>query len=450
VSDRLGPNEIRRSADAALDLPGADGVEVLVMHEWGGLTRFADSAIHQSTARENTGVKVRAVTGGQVGVASSNDLSPDGARGAATSALELARMAAPDPQFPGLAPGAEVTERPGAFDRATAETTPEDRAEGVAALVAACREGFHAAGAFDTIATEVAVGNTEGQFCYGSLTQAQITTVVSGGDGGAGFAEVTEPRASALDPGAIGARAFAKARDSQSPRDLEPGRYEVVLEPAATATLLGFLAYLGFGGRAIAEGRSCFSGRIGEKLVSDRITIVDDALSPLTIGLPFDFEGTPKRRVELIRGGVVEGGVHDRRSAGQAGTESTGHALPPPNPMGALPLNLFLEPDDAGLDDMIRAVGRGLLVSRFHYSNVVHPRDAVITGMTRDGTWLIEDGEIRHPVKNFRFTQSIIDALRDVEMVGRDTELASEFFFSASRVPALKISSFQFTGKSDH
>jgi PmbA protein len=450
VTDRLGPAEIGRSAEAALVLPGADGVEVLVMREWGGLTRFADSAIHQSTARENTGVKVRAVIDGRVGVASSNDLSPEGARKAATSALELARMAAPDPLFPGLAPRAETADRPEAFDQVTADTTPRDRAEAVADLVAACGDGFHAAGAFDTTATEVAVANTEGQRCYSSLTQAQITTVVSGGDGGAGFAEVTEPRASALDAGAIGARAYAKARDSQSPRDLEPGRYEVVLEPAATATLLGFLAYLGFGGRAIAEGRSCFSGRIGEKLVSDRITIVDEAVSPLTIGLPFDFEGTPKRRVDLIRQGVVEGGVHDRRSAAQAGTESTGHALPPPNPMGALPLNLFLEPDEAALDDMIRTVGRGLLVSRFHYSNVVHPRDAVITGMTRDGTWLIEDGEIRTPVKNFRFTQSIIDALRDVELVGRDTELASEFFFSASRVPALKISSFQFTGKSDH
>jgi PmbA protein len=450
VTDRLGPKAIRRSAEAALDLPGADGVEVLVMHEWGGLTRFADSAIHQSTARENTGIKIRAVTGGRVGVASANDLSPEGARAAATSALELAQMAAPDPLFPGLAPRAEVAERADAFDGATAATTPEDRAESVAALVGTCRDGFHAAGAFETMATEVAVCNTEGQFCYGSMTQAQITTVVSGGDGGAGFAEVTKPRASALDPVAIGARAFDKARNSQSPQDLQPGRYEVVLEPAATATLLGFLAYLGFGGRAIAEGRSCFSGRIGEKLVSDRITIVDDALSPMTIGLPFDFEGTPKRRVDLIRGGVIEGGVHDRRSAAQADTDSTGHALPPPNPMGAFPLNLFLEPDDAGLDEMIRATGRGLLVTRFHYSNVVHPRDAVITGMTRDGTWLIEDGEIRHPVKNFRFTQSIIEALRDVEMVGRDTELATEFFFSSSRVPSLKISSFQFTGRSDH
>jgi PmbA protein len=450
VTDRIGPDEIREVADAALDLPRADDVEVLLMHEWGGLTRFADSAIHQSTARQNTAIKVRAVSRGRVGVTSSNELSPEGARSAAQSALELAQMAAPDPLFPGLAPKADVPDRPDAFDEATAATTPQERAEAVASLVAACGDGFHAAGAFETVATEVAVGNTEGQFCYGSMTQAQITTVVSGGDGGAGFSEETESRASALDPQAIGGRAFAKARDSQDPRDLDPGRYEVVLEPAATATLLEFLAYLGFGGRAIAEGRSCFSGRIGEELMSDRVTIFDDALTPETIGLPFDFEGTPKHRVELVAAGVPKGGVHDRRSAKQAGAESTGHALPPPNPMGAFPLNLFLEPGDAEVADMISATSRGLLVSRFHYSNVVHPKEAVITGMTRDGTWLIEDGEVKHPVKNFRFTQSIIEALRDVELVGRETSLASEFFFAAARVPALRISSFQFTGKSDH
>ncbi|HEV3475800.1 MAG TPA: metallopeptidase TldD-related protein, partial [Actinomycetota bacterium] len=298
--------------------------------------------------------------------------------------------------------------------------------------------------------TEVALANTEGAFCYAPMTQASVTTVVSGGDGGTGFAETVDARLQDLDPAGVGERAAGKARDSQRPQDLEAGRYEVVLEPAAVATLLGFLAYLGFGGRAITEGRSCFSDRLNQKLMSDRITIYDDAQSPLTVGLPFDFEGTPKRRVDLITEGVVKGGVHDRRSARQAGTESTGHALPPPNPEGAFPLNLFLEPGDSALEDMVRDTKRGLLVTRFHYSNVVHPKEAIITGMTRDGTWLIEDGEVRRPVKNFRFTQSILEALRDVELVGRDTELASEFFFAASRVPALKISSFHFTGKSDH
>lgn len=446
----IGSDDIRDVANAALEVPGADAIEVLVIHEWSGLTRFAESAIHQSTAREDTDLRVRVVTGGQVGIAATNDLSKDGAANAAKSALELARVAAPDPMFAGLAPLTTVPPRPDGFDEATASTTPVERAERVAELIGRCEPGFHAAGAFETTASEVTVVNTEGQFCYAPSTQTTLTTVISGGNGGTGFSEVTAASVSEVDATAVGSRAFAKARDSQDAQALEPGRYEVVLEPAAVATLLGFIAYLGFGGRSIIEGRSCFAGRLDEKLMSDEVSIYDDALSPLTIALPFDFEGTPKQRVSLVDQGIVRRGVHDRRSAKQAGTESTGHALPPPNPEGPFPLNLFLEPGDASVDEMIRATERGLLVTRFHYSNVVHPMESVITGMTRDGTWLIENGEVKHPVKNFRFTQSIEEALRDVEQVGRETELASEFFFSSSRVPALRISSFQFTGKSDH
>jgi PmbA protein len=446
----IGPEEARAVAEAALDLPGGVDVEVLFMHEWGGLTRFANSAIHQSTWSEDTGLRVRVVTEGRTGVASTNDFSKDGARAAAASALEMARVAAPDPMFPGLAVNAEAPERPGAFDEATAAISPEARAEGVATLVGQVGRGFRAAGAFETMSAEVALLNTEGQFCYAPYTRASISTVVSGGEGGAGTAEATEPRAAALDPEAVGRKAFQKARDSQNPRDLDPGRYEVVLEPMAVDTLVAFLAYIGFGGRAIVEGRSPFSGKQGQQVCAPSIDVYDDALSPLTLGLPFDFEGTPKHRLALIDHGVFRSGTFDRRTAKMAGTETTGHALPPPNPEGAFPLNLFLEPGESTIEEMVSATKRGLLITRFHYSNVVHPIETVITGMTRDGTWLIEDGQIQQPVKNLRFTQSILEALSNVDLIGRQSALVSEFFFAATRVPALKIGSFNFSGKSDH
>jgi PmbA protein len=436
-------------AEAALDLPGAD-VEVLFMHEWGGLTRFANSAIHQSTWSEDTGLRVRVVSDARTGVASTNDFSKDGARAAAGSALEMARVAAPDPMYPGMATPAEVPERPGAFDEATAATSPEARAEAVATLVGQVGRGFRAAGAFETMSAEVALTNTEGQFCYAPYTRASISSVVSGGEGGAGTAEATEPRTGALDPEAVGRKAFEKARDSQNPRDLDPGRYEVVLEPMAVDTLVAFLAYIGFGGRAIVEGRSPFSGKQGQQVCAPSIDIYDDALSPMTLGLPFDFEGAPKRRLSLIEGGVFRSGAYDQRTAKMAGTETTGHALPPPNPEGAFPLNLFLQPGEATIEQMVSATKHGLLITRFHYSNVVHPIETVITGMTRDGTWLIEDGQIQHPVKNLRFTQSILEALSNVHLIGRESALVSEFFFAATRVPALKIGGFNFSGKSDH
>ena len=449
MSELLGADAARRIVEPALEAAGGADAEVVLLNDWGGLTRFADSSIHQSTAREERALRIRVVQEGRAGVATTNDLSPTGVAGAARDAVEMAEVAAPDPYFPGLAPAAEVplVDR---FDPSTAAVGPSDRADAVTALVAACEAGYHAAGAYETGALELVVANTKGQFAHAARSKASISTVISGGDGGAGFAERTAGSAGALDAGEIGARAFRKARDSQAPRDLEPGDYEVVLEAPAVATLLAFLSYLGLGGRAIAEDRSCFSGREGERVLDPSISIWDDALSPDTLGFPFDFEGTPKQRVDLVADGVFLGGVHDRRSARQAGADTTGHALPPPNPEGPLPLNLFMATGDASVADMIRATPRGLLVSRFHYSNVVHPKDAVITGMTRDGTWLIEDGEIAHPVKNLRFTDSILRALGEVAMVGSEAELASEFFFEASYVPALRLPSLRFTGRSDH
>jgi PmbA protein len=446
----IGPDDIRDVVQRALDLDGADGVEVLLTHEWGGLTRFANSSIHQSTWREDTGFRVRVVREGRLGIASTNDFSKDGAARAAASALELARVAVPDPQFPGLAPAADAPEIPGAYDEATADMSPGGRAEAVAELVGQAASGFRAAGAYETTAAEVALANTEGQFCYAASTQATITAVVSGGEGGAGTAEETHRRAADFDPAGIGARASRKARDSQRPVDVEPGTYPVVLEPLAVSTLVGFLSFLSFGGRAIEEGRSALSGKAGHQVCAPAVTIVDDVHSDGAIGLPFDFEGTPRQRVELIERGVFRSGVYDRRSAALAGRQSTGHALPPPNPEGPFPLNLSLEGGDASLEDMIAATDRGLLVSRFHYSNVVHPIETVLTGMTRDGTWLIEDGRVASPVKNLRFTQSILGALSDVEQVGDQSALVSAFFFSVSRVPALKIGAFNFSGRSDH
>jgi predicted Zn-dependent protease len=445
----IGPDEVRRVADAALNLPGADGVEVLFMHEWGGLTRFASSSIHQSTHSEDTGIRVRVVTEGRVGVAASNDFSTEGARRAAESALEMANVVAPDPMFPGFAPPAPTPDHQ-AFDEATTATTPEQRADGVAEVIGQCPEGFTAAGAFETLGSEVALANTEGQFCYAPTSQASVTTVVTGSEGGSGFAEVFDTATTAFDPAAIGKRAADKAVASRSPRDLDAGRYTVVLEPSAVSTLVGFLAWVGFGGRSLFEGRSCFSGKEGQQVGARSVSIYDDATADGTLGIPFDFEGVPRSRVDLIDGGVFKGAVYDLRTAKQAGARSTGHALPPPNPEGPFPLNLFMEPGEASLEDMIVSIDRGVLVTRFHYTNVVHPVESTITGMTRDGTFLIERGEIAHPVKNFRFTQSIVEALKGTEMIGRDTELASEFFFSASRVPALKVSSFNFSGRSDH
>ncbi|HEX6130242.1 MAG TPA: TldD/PmbA family protein [Actinomycetota bacterium] len=445
----VGEDRFREVAAAALDTPGVDGIEVLFLHGWGGVTRFANSEIHQSTFGEDTGIRVRVARGDRVGVAASNDFTPEGAAAAAASARELAQVAGPDPQWPGFAPPAPYpsVDR---FDEATASTEPEARAGAVAALVGRCPEGTVAAGAYETQAAEVGVANSEGQVCWAPWTQASLTTVVSAGDGGDGFAEAVSSSAAGIDGAAIGGRAADKAVRSRSPRPIEPGTYTVVLEPAATATVVGFLAWIGFAGRDYLEGRSCFSGKAGERVAAASVSIRDDATAPGTIGIGFDFEGTPKGSVDLIRDGVFVDAVYDRRTARRAGHDSTGHGLPPPNPEGPFPLHLCMDTGDTSVEEMVAATDRGLLVTRFHYANVVNPIDSTITGMTRDGTFLIERGEIVGPVRNLRFTQSAIGALAGVSMIGREAELASEFFFSASLVPALKVDAFHFSGVSDH
>jgi PmbA protein len=445
----VGADGFGRVADAALELPGVDGVEVLFMHEWGGLTRFAKSEIHQSTSREDTGLHVRVVTKGRVGVASTNEFTPEGAARAAASAKEMAEIVGPDPLWPGLAPAADV---PGVdrYFEATAEATPDQRADAVADLIGTCSPGFTAAGAFETMAFEAGIANTEGQRCWAPSTVASITTVITGGDGGSGFAETFSGSMESVDALAIGRRADAKAVSSQSPAELPAGVYPVVLEPSATAGLVGFLAWVGFGGKGYIEGRSCFSGKKDDQVTDPAISIWDDGSDPRTLGTPFDFEGVPHRRVDLIRDGVFVDAVYDRRTGKEAGVESTGHGLPSPNPEGPFPLNLFMDTGDATVEDMIGATERGVLITRFHYTNIVNPIESSITGMTRDGTFLIEGGEVVGPVRNFRFTQSILGALSTTTMIGREAELASEFFFSASRVPALKVEEFNFSGVSDH
>ena len=446
----IGQDRFTEVAEAALSLDGVDGVEVLAIHEWSGLTRFANSEIHQSTASEDTGLRVRVVTDGRVGVVATNDFTREGAAAAARSAKELAEVAGPDPLWPGLAPRADypAVDR---FDEATAAADPETRADAVAELVGRCPDDAVAAGAYETRAAEVGLANTEGQVCWAPWTQATLTAVVSGA-GGDGFAEITTGAVGGIDGESLGARAADRSVRSRDPQPIDAGTYTVVLEPSATSTLVGFLAWIGFAGREYIEGRSCFSGKAGEQVAAGSVSIWDDAIDPGTIGVGFDFEGMPRRRVDLIRDGVFLDAVYDRRTARQRGNASgsTGHGLPPPNPEGPFPLNLSMATGDATIEDMIASTERGLLVTRFHYANVVNPIESTLTGMTRDGTFLIEGGEIAGPVRNLRFTQSVIEALKGASMIGREAELCSEFFFSASLVPAVKIDEFHFSGTSDH
>jgi predicted Zn-dependent protease len=273
------------------------------------------------------------------------------------------------------------------------------------------------------------------------------------GDGGSGYASFVSRDPGQLDIVSIAKEGIEKASGGM-PTQIEPGEYEVILEPYAVSELLSFLGFLGFHALAVQEGRSFFCNQFGKKLVDSRVTIYDDGLDPEGLLIPFDFEGVPKRRVVFFEEGVAKEVTYDSFTGNREGKDSTGHGLIAPNTEGPIPVNLFMKEGESSLEEMVRSVRKGIYVTRFHYTNVVEPMKAVLTGMTRDGTFLIEEGEIKMPVKNMRFTESVLRALSRVSAVSRERRICSEGtvysrrFITGVVAPAIKVEGFTFSGVS--
>jgi len=273
------------------------------------------------------------------------------------------------------------------------------------------------------------------------------STVIMGSNS-SGWAQSSSWRLEAIEPESLAVEALSKVRLGADPMDYEPGEYTVILDPYATADLLEMLAFDGMGALAVQEGRSWMNGRIGQRIMADIVTIVDDGFDRSGIPWPFDFEGVPKGIHPIVESGIVRGPVYDSFMAGrESGRLSTGHATPP-SPQGRLgpvPMNLFLRPGRTSLDDMIKSTKLGLYITRFWYTRTVHPRDAVVTGMTRDGTFVVRDGEIAHPIKSLRFTQSYVEALKYAEAIGEKPRLLRSGIGGATSVPPVKLGKFRFT-----
>jgi predicted Zn-dependent protease len=445
----LGKQRIKQITDGILARSTADQTEVVVLSGDGYLTRFANSTIHQNVAETNAEVRIRVVLGKRVGVVATNNLEDGALAQALENALAISRLQPENPDFKSL-PGPQPLAQVSAFSEATAGCTPEQRARGVGTICLMARsEGVVASGALTTEVTELAVANSLGTFAHHVATAADINTVVMS-DTSAGHAAALALNVDDLDFEAIGREAVQKCLHSQNPRPLDPGEYTVILEPYAVQDFIQMMSYTGFSAVALQEGRSFMVGKIGQQVVDPRVSIWDDGLSPDGVPMPFDFEGVPKQRVDLIENGIARGVVYDSYRAGKENKSSTGHALPAPNAFGPMPLNAFFGPGDATLDDMIASTQRGLYVTRFHYTRPVDPKRVIITGMTRDGTFLIENGEIAHPVKNLRFTQGYLDALNCVEAIGwRPKLLPGMATIGGASVPALKLGKFRFTGATE-
>jgi len=439
-------SDAARLADALITrVQGRAEASAIVSGGHSELTRFANSFIHQNVGETNRSITLNVSKDGKSASVSTTRFDEASLSHLVDSALEVAALRPEDPWWPGLAPEA-VAPSVDHFDEGTAGATPDDRADVVAAFVEA-GDGLSAAGYCETTTTELTFANTAGQRCSGVSTRAIIDGIHQTPTS-AGSSHHASIRLGDLDGAKMGRIAAEKARAGLDAVDLKPGNYEVVLEPNCVGTLLIFLAFYGFNGRAANEKRSFVVP--GDRQFDSRINLADDPLDPRAFALGFDLEGTRRRRLPLIEAGASAGYAYDRRSANEAGAESTGHGFGQAlYGAGPVPMNLFLEPGDRSTEEMIVSVDRGLLVTEFNYCRVLDPRTVGVTGLTRNGTFLIENGRISHPVTNLRFTQSFVEALAPDRVLGIESSgrmADSDFGPGFSHAPSLHLAEWNFTG----
>ena len=429
--------------DKALGYSKAQETDIYLSAQDLGLSRFAGGAIHQNVAHSNITLNIRSVSGKRLGRATTNDLSDSGVRKAVDSALENALLMPEDPAFEGLPLPSEAP-NVDSLDEATANCSPETRASIVHGV---CLQGqehdLNVSGACRTGVQEIAVVSSHGAHAYHAGTFAGLIINTMSGSS-AGWAKGGSWRLSDMDTEALGREAVSKAVDGREPVAIEPGRYPVVLDTYAVDDILEALSLYGMGAQAVQEGRSWMNDLIREQVMSPSVTIWDDGSASEGWPVPFDAEGVPRRRVDIITKGVVNTPVHNSYTAGKEGTVSTGHQAYFTG--GPIASNLFMQEGDSTLQELIGSTERGIYITRFFYTRLAHSKGCMMTGMTRDGTFMIENGQITHPVKDLRFTQSYVEALAGVEHVGSESKLVLNEVGFATKVPALKLSSFNFTG----
>lgn len=422
-----------------LKLSSAAQTEVMLQAESNALTRFAGNRIHQNMGSNGCQLTIRTLEGEGIGHASTNLLDDESLRQALNWARQVARSGRIPARPPNLAEPQQYREIRNYFET-TARCSPADRAEMARMIIEeASAMGAEAAGAVSSSVNSLAIANSKGLRAFHMLTDADFTATISV-EGSTGWCDCTSADIAALDAEKRGRRALDRALAARKPRKLEPGKYTVILEEAAVKEFLDFLTWLGFGAQAFEEGRSFMCGKIGEKITGEHITIIDDAWNPQGDGIPFDFEGMPRQRVVLIENGLAQAVVHDRASAARMGANSTGHALPAEYTYGPLPLNLVMSPGKHSFQEMLSSVEHGLLITRFWYCRVVDPAKTLLTGQTRDGTFLIENGEIVCGVNDMRFNESVLESFSRAEMVCENVRRVD-----STLAPAIKIKDFRFT-----
>ncbi|HWB86717.1 MAG TPA: TldD/PmbA family protein [Bryobacteraceae bacterium] len=421
---------------------GVSEIEIILAGSNQALTRFANSAIHQNVAERTTHLSVRPMIDGRTARAGTNRLDAEAIRQVVEEAVAITRLTEADAEMLPLASAAPYDPVDRHFE-GTANATPEERAQAVAEAIAAVEcEHQTAAGIYSTDESVFALMNSRGISAWYAETMARFSITAMARDS-SGWAKASACNHAHLNPPDLARAASRKAAGSCSPRELPPGRYTVILEPAAVLDLVGQM-FGDFSATAIRDGRSFLTDRIGKKLFGENITIHDDAWHPLQAGAPFDGEGVPRTRLTLVDQGVVREIAYSRQAAHAAGAAPTGHGYPLPNEYGESPANIVIEGGSASVEEMVKSTSRGILVTRFWYIREVDPYEKMFTGMTRDGVFLVEDGRITAGLRNFRFNQSLLELLSNAEMLSAPARVSGEEAFDMV-VPAMKVRDFNFT-----
>ncbi|MGH9690268.1 MAG: TldD/PmbA family protein [Candidatus Acidiferrales bacterium] len=434
--------DMERIAERILKFRATDETEVEIGAATDALTRFANNTIHQNVAERVLGISVRAVIDGRTARACTNKTDDESLRRVVDAAARLAKN---QPRNPGLLPmlGSQKYQKVARFSAATVAATPQDRARAVTKICKRAEKNRQtAAGIFASGASRTLLANSKGLFARYEQTRAEFSVTILEANS-SGWAKSNSPDIREIDPDSLAESASRKASESRAPREIEPGHYTVILEPPAVLDLVGFLFY-DFAGTAVLDKRSCFTGRMGKKVCGENITLWDDAYHPLQLGAPYDGEGLPRQKILLLDRGVPKNLVYSRATAKKMKAKPTGHGFSLPNEYGEAPMNLVFAGGDKSVDDMVRSTDRGILVTRLWYIREVDPYEKVLTGMTRDGTFLVENGRIRGGIRNLRFNQSVLEMLLNVEMLGPAVRAAGEESFEMV-VPAMKVRNFHFS-----
>jgi predicted Zn-dependent protease len=439
---RYSASDLEHIAERILKLSEADETEVEIDSTVDALTRFANNTIHQNVSEHTLGISVRAVADGRTARATTNKTDEESLRRVVAAAMSLARN---QPENPDLLPmlGPQKYQKVSHYFASTVSATPQDRARAVTRVCKMAEEGKQtAAGIFTTGFVRNLLMNSKGLSARHDHTRAEFSVTILE-ENSSGWAKSNSPDILNIDSDALFESASEKAAGSRKPRELEPGRYTAILEPAAVLDFVGFIFY-DFAGTAVLDKRSCFNDRMGKKIFGENVTLWDDVYHPLQVGAPWDGEGFPRQKVLLVDRGVPKNLVYGRATAKKMKAKPTGHGFTLPNEYGEAPMNLVFGGGDKSVDDMIRSTERGILVTRFWYIREVEPYEKVLTGMTRDGTFLVENGRVTGGIRNFRFNQGIIETLANVEMLGPAVRATGEESFEMV-VPPMKIRDFHFS-----